>query len=164
MVPATMRRVPATGSLTASRAMTLSPLSRRAVLALPPRTFSSIANKRSSSKTPLLSSTASATTLARLSPSPLRSAFFRRSYADVASAPAPKPKKKFRFVRILYRLTQLAILAGVGGLAYNIYDLRHPHEQLPPDPSKKTLVILGKLVLCSRLAGSEAIRRTLKLT
>jgi NADH:ubiquinone reductase (non-electrogenic) len=27
--------------------------------------------------------------------------------------------------------------------AYSIYDLRHPEEQYEPDPSKKTLVVLG---------------------
>ncbi|KAJ6160606.1 External alternative NADH-ubiquinone oxidoreductase [Penicillium chermesinum] len=32
-------------------------------------------------------------------------------------------------------------LAGV--LAYSIYDLRHPVDQIEPDPSKKTLVVLG---------------------
>lgn len=35
------------------------------------------------------------------------------------------------------------MLGGVGALAYNIYDLRHPDEQAKPDPNKKTLVILG---------------------
>ncbi|RDW76605.1 alternative NADH-dehydrogenase [Aspergillus mulundensis] len=67
----------------------------------------------------------------------------RRPYSDAALPPAPKPKKRFRFLRWTYRLTLLAGLALVGDVAYNIYDQRHPIEQFVPDPSKKTLVILG---------------------
>lgn len=37
----------------------------------------------------------------------------------------------------------LGLLGGTGYLGYSIYLLRHPEEQLEPDPSKKTLVILG---------------------
>lgn len=32
-------------------------------------------------------------------------------------------------------------------LTYVIYDAQHPPDQIPPDPSKKTLVILGKFIL-----------------
>lgn len=35
------------------------------------------------------------------------------------------------------------VLLGTGWLAYSIYDTRFPREQIEPDPSKKTLVILG---------------------
>ncbi|KAE8335404.1 hypothetical protein BDV24DRAFT_143932 [Aspergillus arachidicola] len=81
---------------------------------------------------------------------PLRSSGFsqqpvqrtaRRSYAD--AAPAPKPKKGFRFLRWTWRLTLLSGLGLTGYVAYSIYDLRHPIEQIGPDPKKKTLVILG---------------------
>ncbi|PWY77358.1 NADH-ubiquinone oxidoreductase C3A11.07 [Aspergillus heteromorphus CBS 117.55] len=65
----------------------------------------------------------------------------RRSYAD--AAPAPKPKKRFRFLRWTWRLTWLSSIGLAGVVAYSIYDLRHPAEQIVPDPSKKTLVILG---------------------
>lgn len=34
-------------------------------------------------------------------------------------------------------------MAGIGAISYNLYTLRHPAEQFEPDPSKKTLVILG---------------------
>lgn len=82
----------------------------------------------------------------RPSPSQLlskqRSTFARRGYATEAPAPAPK-KKRFRFLRWTYRLTVLGLLGGTGYLGYSIYLLRHPEEQLEPDPSKKTLVILG---------------------
>ncbi|GMG38090.1 unnamed protein product [Aspergillus oryzae] len=83
---------------------------------------------------------------------PLRSSGFsqqpvqrtaRRSYAD--AAPAPKPKKGFRFLRWTWRLTLLSGLGLTGYVAYSIYELRHPIEQIAPDPKKKTLVILGRL-------------------
>ncbi|KAJ5147293.1 External alternative NADH-ubiquinone oxidoreductase [Penicillium atrosanguineum] len=69
----------------------------------------------------------------------------RRGYADAAPtpSPAPKPKKRFRFLRWSWRLTWLSSLGVTGALAYSIYSLRHPVEQLEADPSKKTLVILG---------------------
>jgi NADH:ubiquinone reductase (non-electrogenic) len=79
--------------------------------------------------------------------SPLRSSSIvqpalRRAYAD-AAAPSPAPKKRFRFFRWAYRLTVLSGLGLTGYLGYSIYLLRHPEEQVEPDPSKKTLVILG---------------------
>lgn len=71
----------------------------------------------------------------------------RRTYAAAATptspSPAPKPKRRFGLFKWLYRLTLLSILGGVGALGYSVYTLRHPAEQSPPDPSKKTLVILG---------------------
>jgi hypothetical protein len=82
------------------------------------------------------------------SASPLRSSpiqpTLRRAYADAAAAaPSPAPKKRFRFFRWAYRLTVLSGLGLTGYLSYSIYTLRHPEEQIEPDPSKKTLVILG---------------------
>ncbi|PWY73164.1 NADH-ubiquinone oxidoreductase C3A11.07 [Aspergillus sclerotioniger CBS 115572] len=69
----------------------------------------------------------------------------RRSYADAApaSSPAPKPKKRFRFLRWTWRLTWLSSLGMAGALAYSVYELRHPVDQIVPDSEKKTLVILG---------------------
>ncbi|KAL5002618.1 hypothetical protein BDV10DRAFT_104910 [Aspergillus recurvatus] len=67
----------------------------------------------------------------------------RRPYSDAGPLPAPKPKKRFRFLRWTWRLTLLAGVGLAGNLAYSIYDQRHPIEQFVPDPSKKTLVILG---------------------
>ncbi|KAJ8194509.1 hypothetical protein LV163_000302 [Aspergillus fumigatus] len=66
---------------------------------------------------------------------------FRRSYAD--AAPTPKPKKRFRFLRWAWRLTWLSGVGLTGALIYSIYEQRHPIEQIEPDPTKKTLVILG---------------------
>jgi len=89
-------------------------------------------------------------------PSPLlpQTAFqqvFRRTYADSPSpqapqaslSPTPKPKKRFRIFRWLWRATYLSILAGLGYTSYTIWLSRNPNEQFEPDPSKKTLVVLG---------------------
>lgn len=66
---------------------------------------------------------------------------FRRSYAETVS---PKTKRRGRTIlRWIWRATYLSALGGVGWLTYNIYTLRTPQEQFEPDPSKRTLVILG---------------------
>lgn len=67
---------------------------------------------------------------------------FRRTYAD-ASSEARKPGKAVRTLKWLWRLTLLSGLGLTGVLGYSIYEQRHPVEQFQPDPSKKTLVILG---------------------
>ncbi|CAI7636396.1 unnamed protein product [Penicillium viridicatum] len=67
----------------------------------------------------------------------------RRGYADAAPSPAPKPKKRFRALRWAWRLTWLSAIGLTGTVAYSILDLRSPPDQAAPDPSKKTLVILG---------------------
>ncbi|KAJ4150031.1 hypothetical protein LMH87_010799 [Akanthomyces muscarius] len=66
---------------------------------------------------------------------------FRRAYSD--EAPKPKPGKLRRTFRWIWRLTYLSVLGTLGYTAYVIYDDRNPGEQFIPDPSKKTLVILG---------------------
>jgi NADH:ubiquinone reductase (non-electrogenic) len=82
---------------------------------------------------------------------------FRRAYADapptVKLSPTPKPKKRFRFFRFLWRATYLSVLGGLAYLTYTIYDAKHPADQIDPDPSKKTLVILGKSM--TRFRASE---------
>ena len=47
-------------------------------------------------------------------------------------------------LRWAWRLTYLSALAGVGYVGYGIYESRNPVDQPPPDPSKKTLVVLGE--------------------
>ncbi|PWN52125.1 FAD/NAD(P)-binding domain-containing protein [Violaceomyces palustris] len=62
----------------------------------------------------------------------------------VAATPTPANGRKPRsFFRSLKRATYTIILAGVGTFAYYAYEGRHPPEQLPQDPSKKTVVVLG---------------------
>ncbi len=70
---------------------------------------------------------------------------FRHGYASEA-APVPPPKKpRFRKLRWTWRLSYLATIAGLVYLGYGIYLERHPEPQVEPDPTKKTLVILGKI-------------------
>lgn len=55
-----------------------------------------------------------------------------------------KKKGQWGFWRTTWRLTYMSFLGGVVYVGYTIYDMRHPKaNQAPPDPSKKTLVILG---------------------
>ncbi|KAK9321189.1 hypothetical protein V1517DRAFT_327231 [Lipomyces orientalis] len=75
-----------------------------------------------------------------------------RSYATetepVAASPippkdAPKKSRLAQVGKFFWRLTYGSALIGLGYLAYGIYEDRHPVDQKPPDPSKKTLVVLG---------------------
>ncbi|KAK4115302.1 FAD/NAD(P)-binding domain-containing protein [Canariomyces notabilis] len=70
---------------------------------------------------------------------------FRRGFADGdARVPPPPPKKpRFRKLRWAWRLGYISAIAGVAYLGYGVYLDRHPEPQVEPDPSKKTLVILG---------------------
>ncbi|KAK4044734.1 pyridine nucleotide-disulfide oxidoreductase-domain-containing protein [Parachaetomium inaequale] len=68
---------------------------------------------------------------------------FRRGVSSEA-APVPPPKKsRFRVLRWAWRLGYLSAIAGIGYIGYGVYQDRHPEDQIQPDPSKKTLVILG---------------------
>lgn len=64
----------------------------------------------------------------------------RRQSTEV---PPPEPKKRFSWLRWTWRLTKLSAVAGAGYAAYHIYEMRNPADQEQPDPTKKTLVILG---------------------
>lgn len=88
----------------------------------------------------------------------------RRTYADAAPAPTPtpKPKKKFRFLRWAWRLTWLTGVGLTGMLAYSIYELRHPIDQIEPDPSKKTLVILGAFYFRGGYKAKEGYVRLMR--
>ncbi|KAM4062305.1 pyridine nucleotide-disulfide oxidoreductase [Hirsutella rhossiliensis] len=66
---------------------------------------------------------------------------FRRAYAD--KAPKPKPGKLRTTLRWAWRLSYLSFGGLVGYTLFVIYQDRHPEPQYEPDPSKKTLVILG---------------------
>lgn len=65
----------------------------------------------------------------------------RRTYTDDASS--AKRAQVFRYLKYAWRLTYVSAIAGSIYLAYGVYELRNPDEQLVPDPSKKNLVILG---------------------
>ncbi len=47
-------------------------------------------------------------------------------------------------MRWTWRLTYLSIIGGIAYVSYGVYLDRHPTPQADPDPSKKTLVILGE--------------------
>jgi NADH:ubiquinone reductase (non-electrogenic) len=67
-----------------------------------------------------------------------------RNQAGVAAGAAqPKKKKRFPFWKTLWRLTYGSLIVGTAITSYSIYTTRHPADQPKPDPSKKTLVILG---------------------
>ena len=78
----------------------------------------------------------------------VRRRFPSRSYADAAPKPSPKKRGTFRTILIWsWRLTYGSFFVGLGYVGYGIYDMRFPADQSGPDPSKKTLVILGKFTL-----------------
>lgn len=78
---------------------------------------------------------------------------FRRCYADsapqVTLSPAAKPKRRWGFFRTLWRITYISVLGGIAYTGYLVYDLKYPNDQFDPDPSKKTLVVLGMSTLSS---------------
>jgi NADH:ubiquinone reductase (non-electrogenic) len=84
---------------------------------------------------------------AQWTPRPIQSQIaLRQSFRQQSTAaPAPKPKKRFRLLRWTWRLTYLSAIAGLGYVAYGIYEMRNPADQPQPDPTKKTLVVLGEL-------------------
>lgn len=46
----------------------------------------------------------------------------------------------------------LSAIAGVAYIGYGIYEDRHPEPQTEPDPTKKTLVILGECMALHQTA------------
>ena len=70
----------------------------------------------------------------------------RKQFATVPQSIATPKRKRSRLGRIaitLWRASYLSVLGGIGWYAYSVYESRHPNDQIPPDPSKKTLVVLG---------------------
>ena len=69
---------------------------------------------------------------------------FRRGYAEQKQVLTEKTKRRGRgFFRWTWRLMYLSALGGLGYTGYLIYQGRYPADQEEPDPSKKTLVVLG---------------------
>lgn len=94
------------------------------------RAFSS--HSRVVARRPALQQTAKQQTLARQ---------VRRS-SDEAPRRSKPGAVRLTF-RWLWRLTYLSVLGYVGYVGYDVYHDRNPPPQSPPDPNKKTLVILG---------------------
>lgn len=70
---------------------------------------------------------------------------FRRGISSDAAPVQPPKKRRFRKLRWAWRFAYLSAIAGIVYIGYGVYQDRHPEPQVPPDPSKKTLVILGKV-------------------
>ncbi|THW64989.1 FAD/NAD(P)-binding domain-containing protein [Aureobasidium pullulans] len=125
------RLTPVPPLMAAASAMRPVVASMRAAIGASKRTFAT-ANKQS------FASRAQPSPRATLSQQQLRQSF-RRSYADIV-----KPKKSgFRVFRWAWRATYLSAIAGLVYTGYSIYENRTPGDQPEPDPTKKTLVILG---------------------
>lgn len=74
----------------------------------------------------------------------LRQSFRRHQSSET---PKPKPRGVIRSMLVWsWRGLYLSALGGLVYLGYGIWIMRHPIEQMEPDPNKKTLVILG---MCS---------------
>ncbi|ROW13039.1 hypothetical protein VPNG_05929 [Cytospora leucostoma] len=86
------------------------------------------------------SSRQSLTVNARLRPVVLQS---QRQYSSDVPPPPKRSGKIRTTLRWTWRLTYLSILGGLAYVAYDVWEDRHPANQVAPDPSKKTLVILG---------------------
>jgi NADH:ubiquinone reductase (non-electrogenic) len=68
----------------------------------------------------------------------------RRQSSEAAKV-VPKPARR-GFRRALlwtWRLSYVTAILGAGYVSYGIWEMRNPADQPEPDPSKKTLVILG---------------------
>lgn len=66
-----------------------------------------------------------------------------RTVSDCESQ-ATATKSKWRgFLQFLGRATLITLLGSAGVFYYVTYRERHPGPQLPPDPKKKTIVVLG---------------------
>lgn len=69
---------------------------------------------------------------------------FRRGYADKLPDKQQVKKGSWRVLKWTWRLTYLSVLGGLGWVSYGIWQNRNPVEQQEPDPTKKTLVVLGR--------------------
>ncbi|CAN8096692.1 unnamed protein product [Discula destructiva] len=103
-----------------------------------------VASRILNTSTRSLTTTTYRTTLnSRIRPVALQS---RRQLSD-APTTLPTPPKKGSKVRTTlrwtWRLTYLSLLGSIAYVGYDLWDSRNPEAQVTPDPSKKTLVILG---------------------
>ena len=117
---------------------TVKPLAS-AVACVPRRAFTTV---RSAPRVSALRSTTSPRSL--LQQNALLRRAGARTYADQTEPLKKKPR--WGFLRWTWRLTQLGTVAGLVYVAYNIHQDRNPSDQPDPDPSKKTLVVLGELL------------------
>jgi NADH:ubiquinone reductase (non-electrogenic) len=74
----------------------------------------------------------------------------RRQTTEAAPIAGKPKKKRAGLFRWTWRLSKLAAIGGLGYVGYGIWEMRNPADQPPPDPSKKTLVVLGMHHLCRK--------------
>ena len=74
----------------------------------------------------------------------LRQSFKRHQSSESGQTVKPQRGTIRTLFLWTWRLTYLSAIGGLAYVGYGVWQLRHPVEQLPPDPNKKTLVILGK--------------------
>ncbi|PHH75628.1 hypothetical protein CDD80_2211 [Ophiocordyceps camponoti-rufipedis] len=72
-----------------------------------------------------------------------RSAHTEAEPSSLPPPPPPKPGRLRTALKWTWRFTYISVGGLVGYSFYAIYQDRHPEPQAEPDPSKKTLVILG---------------------
>jgi NADH:ubiquinone reductase (non-electrogenic) len=90
----------------------------------------------------------------------------RRAHTETTPAlpEPPKERRRFRKLRWLWRAPLLASLAGIAYVGWGVYEERNPGPQVEPDPSKKTLVVLGEFNPCAyKIAIRAALRHALSL-
>lgn len=104
-----------------------------------------VASRILNTSTRSLSSTTYRPTLnSRIQPAALQ---FRRQLSDAPTTIPTPPKKAGKIRKTLrwtWRLTYLSLIGSLAYVSYDVWESRNPETQIEPDPSKKTLVILGK--------------------
>lgn len=104
----------------------------------------SISNSTLTSSRPLTTATSRQAFNSRIRPVARQ---FQRQYSDAPAAPPKKPGKFRRTLKWTWRLTYLSLLGSLAYVSWDVWQSNNPDPQTDPDPTKKTLVILGKLAL-----------------
>lgn len=64
-------------------------------------------------------------------------------FTTQAAPPPPRPSGWQRFLAFTGKVTLITVISGTGLLYYVAHKDRTPGPQLPHDPSKKTVIVLG---------------------
>ncbi|KAJ0118333.1 lternative nadh-dehydrogenase [Diaporthe amygdali] len=125
-----------------SRALALNKLATRQFGVARMQQQHAVASRILTSSTRSLATASSSRPLAAGSIRPITRQF-QRQYSESSAPPPKKPGKIRRTFRWTWRLVYLSVLGSLAYVSYEVWDIRHPLPQITPDPSKKTLVILG---------------------
>jgi hypothetical protein len=135
---------------------TMASTAMRSILARQPIKFTVIRSARTYSSLPV---TRTANTWRNSRPRILSDVILRQagrrfnSTGPEVTLTPPRPQKRgpFRsFIVWSWRAIYISTIGGLLWIGYGVYDLRTPAEQEEPDPSKKTLVVLGMYELRAR--------------